>query len=391
MSIVIFLLVLGLLIFVHELGHFLAAKKSGVEVHEFALGFPPTILKKKIGETTYKLNLLPFGGYVSLEGENGEPAPEPPTPEKSNKKKKEETKEGPKETINENSFANKGPLAKTFILIAGVTMNMLLAWLLLSVGFMIGYPTTDDSDIDPRYIVDRSTLVLETLPNSPAKEAGLLAGDSLISLSDDTRTIGITQPDQVGEFINSSESESIKVVVNRNGEEKTIKVIPTTELSSNEEGEEERKLIGIVTDNTVLARFPAHLALWHGLGLTWDVTTMTAEGIVGLIKDAFRGQADMSGVAGPIGIVRLVGDAYAVGFVYLLSFTAIISVNLAIINLIPIPALDGGRILFTWIEAIRGKSIPIKTQLIANGIGFALLILLMIFISVHDIKNLFIK
>lgn len=402
MSIVLFLLVLGLLIFVHELGHFLAAKKSGVTVHEFALGFPPTLWKRKVGETTYVLNLLPFGGYVRLEEENGEE--EVPSPEEIKnvpKPKKEEVKKEPKE----GSFASKGPLVKTFILIAGVTMNLLLAWILLSICLMIGYPTADE-DINPKYVLNESVTILQVLPDSPAAEAKLLAGDMILSISDETRTETIDSAEEIGQFIQSSENDSVTIEIERAGKIENIAVSTSTELEAeldedlesesigeNTEGEdqkvENKKMIGISTSDVSIVRYPPHIALAQGAAWTYNMTGATIAGIYTLITDAFRGQADISELAGPVGIVNLVGEAYAVGFVYLLSFTAIISINLAVVNMIPIPALDGGRILFTWIEAIKGSPIKLRTQLIANGIGFVLLILLMLFITFHDISKFF--
>lgn len=383
MSVIIFLLVLSLLIFVHELGHFIAAKKSGVKVHEFALGFPPTLFKKKVGETVYKLNALPFGGYVNLEGENGEEDPSSAKDEQIDKPEGDVTAK--------DSFSSKGPVTKTVILAAGVVMNMLLAWLLLSICFMVGYPTVNTEGINPKYVTDERVIVAETVPNAPAAEAGLLAGDVILSIDDESRSVDITSAALVGEFIRSTEDDSVTITVNRDGEERSFEVLTTTELSEEiDEGDtEKRKMVGISPSDISMVKLPPHIALVEGAVWTYELTGQVIVGLGTLIADAVRGTADMSGVAGPIGIVSLVGEAYSVGFIYLLSFTAVISINLAIINLLPIPALDGGRILFTWIEVIKGSPMKMKTQLIANGIGFALLILLMIFISVNDIINLF--
>ncbi len=383
MSVIIFLLVLSLLIFVHELGHFIAAKKSGVKVHEFALGFPPTLFKKKVGETVYKLNALPFGGYVNLEGENGEEDPSSAKDEQIDKPEGDVTAK--------DSFSSKGPVTKTVILAAGVVMNMLLAWLLLSICFMVGYPTVNTEGINPKYVTDERVIVAETVPNAPAAEAGLLAGDVILSIDDESRSVDITSAALVGEFIRSTEDDSVTITVNRDGEERSFEVLTTTELSEEiDEGDtEKRKMVGISPSDISMVKLPPHIALVEGAVWTYELTGQVIVGLGTLIWDAVRGTADMSGVAGPIGIVSLVGEAYSVGFVYLLSFTAVISINLAIINLLPVPALDGGRILFTWIEVIKGSPMKMKTQLIANGIGFALLILLMIFISVNDIINLF--
>ncbi|MDZ7726140.1 MAG: RIP metalloprotease RseP [Candidatus Campbellbacteria bacterium] len=366
MSFIIFLLVLGLLIFIHELGHFIAAKKSGVRVYEFALGFPPNISKIKKGETEYAINALPIGGYVRLQGENG--VEEDVTEEEKNK-----------------SFAFKGSLTKTFILAAGVIMNMILAWVLLSIAFMVGYPTADQ-DINEQYVVDEGVIITQVLPDSPAEKAEVLPGDELISISDGSNTEEITNAQNISSFIEGTDSENITLLISRSGEEREIDISPTTNL----EGEEkDKRMIGIASSNISVVKYPPHLALYNGAIWTGNATVMTVQGLGSLIAGLFQGEGDLSNVAGPIGIVSLVGDAYAVGFVYLLSFTAIISINLAIINLLPVPALDGGRILFVWIEALKGSPMSPRTQMIANGIGFALLILLIIVVSVNDIRNLF--
>jgi regulator of sigma E protease len=171
----------------------------------------------------------------------------------------------------------------------------------------------------------------------------------------------------------------------RAGEERDITVPTSLTL----EGGEGKKAIGVSSTDVSVLRYPIHRALYEGAIWTVNTTVQTVQGLWGLLSDALSGEGDLSNVSGPVGIVNLVGDAYAIGIVYLLAFTAIISINLAIINLLPIPALDGGRILFVWIEAIKGSPIAMKTQLIANGIGFALLILLMLVISINDVRNLF--
>lgn len=374
MTILIFLLVLSLLIFVHELGHFIAAKRSGVRVFEFALGFPPTLYKKTIRGTQYLLNALPFGGYVRLLGENGEDD----VPEDH----KEEVEKGG------DNFSKKSPLVKTYILSAGVAMNMLLAWFLFSICLMFGYPTVtaDLLESDQKYVRSESSIITHVVPDSPAEKAGLKASDKLISISDTTGSKNIETASDLGAFIQESEQSAFTLSVTRGNEDLSIDV----ETSLLIEGSEDNKAIGVVSSDVSLVRYPPHIALYEGAAWTINATTQTIAGLSGLVFDAVRGRGDFSDVSGPIGIVGLVGDAYSIGILYLLAFTAIISINLAIINLLPIPALDGGRILFVWIEAIKGSPMTTKTQLIANGIGFALLILLMLVITVNDVRNIFI-
>jgi regulator of sigma E protease len=373
MTIIIFLLVLSILILVHEFGHFIAAKRSGVRVFEFALGFPPTLYKKTVGGTQYLLNTLPFGGYVRLLGENGE---------------EDLGKEGGQENLPDNeNFSKKSPLIKTYILSAGVMMNIILAWILFSICLMFGYPsaTSELKEGHEQYVVSESSIITYVIPDSPADDAGILPSDTLLSIKDTNDSFDIESAEDLGSFIQESEDNEFVLSVMRAGEERDI-VVPT---SLTLEGGEGRKAIGVSSTDVSLLRYPVHRALYEGAVWTVNATVETVGGLWGLLSDTLSGEGDLSNVSGPVGIVNLVGDAYAIGLVYLLAFTAIISINLAIINLLPIPALDGGRILFVWIEAIKGSPIAMKTQLIANGIGFTLLILLMLIISINDVINLF--
>lgn len=376
MTIIIFLLVLSLLILVHEFGHFIAAKRSGVRVFEFALGFPPTLYKKTVGGTQYLLNALPFGGYVRLLGENGE---EDGGGETENGNTEESLPD------NEN-FSKKSPIIKTYILSAGVIMNILLAWLLFSICLMFGYPsaTSELKEGHERYVINESSIVTYVVPDSPADSAGILPSDTLLSIKDTKNSLEIESAEDLGAFISESEDDEFILSIMRAGEEKEVSV-PTSLTLESSDG---KKAIGVSSTDVSVLRYPVHRAVYEGAVWTINATVQTVGGLWGLFSDAIRGEGDLSNVSGPVGIVNLVGDAYTIGMVYLLAFTAIISINLAIINLLPIPALDGGRILFVWIEALKGSPIAMKTQLIANGISFALLILLMLVISINDVKNL---
>jgi len=376
MSVIIFLLVLSLLILIHEFGHFITAKERGVKVFEFALGFPPTLYKKTIRGTQYVLNALPFGGYVRLLGENGEDD----VPNGSEYKEEEFS--------GQENFSKKSAITKTYILAAGVAMNMLLAWILLSVCLMFGYPSETSSlkASDAKYVTHASSIITYVEPGSPAEAAGLKPSDTLLQIEDSTRNETLESAAELGKFIRASDDKEITLTVLR-GKERLILTIPT--VLGIDGVEENTRAIGVMTTDVSTVRYPVYIALYEGARWTVNATTQTITGLAGLLTDALRGKGDLSHISGPVGIVNLVGDAYSIGFLYLLSFTAIISINLAIVNLLPIPALDGGRILFVWIETLKGSPITMKTQLVANGIGFALLILLMLFITANDIRNLF--
>lgn len=363
MSILIFFIILIILVISHEFGHFIVAKKSGIRVDEFAFGFPPRIASIKKGETKYSFNLLPLGGYVKIFGENPN----------------EESISGPD---SKRSFINKPKRVQASVLLGGVVMNFLLAWLLLSVSFMSGLPAS--LGLHGEQAVENAKLtIIEVAPNTRAEQAGLLPGDKIISM-------------QSGDLVSLTPSiESIQYFITRYGGKEMIMTYERNgkEMQSTIQGEEnlnkdEKPTIGVSLDMIGVLREPFHKALISGFKLTVNLTEATAVGLFDLIVNAVRGTADFSSLSGPVGIVSIIGDAASFGFVYLLSLTAIISINLVIINLIPFPALDGGRLLFLLIEKIKGSPIKPKIANIVNMIGFGFLMLLMVIITYHDIVKL---
>lgn len=362
MSIIIFLLVLAVLIFVHELGHFIVAKKFGIRVDEFAIGFPPRIWSKKYGETTYAINSIPFGGYVKIFGENPD----------------EESMKGPDSA---RSFVNAGKLKQAAVLVSGITFNILFAWIVLSISFMSGL-TTSVRDSYASYVKDPHVIIIATQADSPARLAGFVGGETIISMEADGNKIVTADMEEVRNFISKSNGP-IKIDYKRGNELKTATVTASEGLI------EGKKAIGIAMDTIGTVKLPAHKALFEGGKLTGATTKNVAIGLYHFVFDAFRGKADFSQVTGPVGIVGLVGEASTLGIVYLMSFAAFISINLAVINIIPFPALDGGRLLFVAIEAVRRKAMSPKIANALNGIGFALLILLMLVVTYKDIVKMF--
>lgn len=366
MTFLIFLIVLGMLIFVHELGHFLAAKKAGVRVDEFGFGYPPRALKigKKWG-TLFTLNWIPFGGFVKIFGENYD----------------DETQDANYEAQGKN-FTQVSRKWQAAILTAGVFFNVLFAWLLLSVGFMIGLPTSVENDFGGE-VKNPALTITGLIANSPAQEVGLKTGDRIKSISlENGKTLQELGPENVSDFINNSSGE-ILVKIDRGGEILDFRLTPETEI------EKDRKIIGINMDTVGTLSLPIHKAVYEGGRATFEITYLTIEGIGNLIKDAVKGKADISQIAGPVGIVGLVGDASRLGFVYLISFTALISINLAILNFLPFPALDGGRIIFVAIEGVTKKNIKPKVAQVLNTVGFVLLIVFMLVVTYRDILRLF--
>lgn len=366
MTIIIFVIILGLLVLVHEMGHFLAAKKAGVHVEEFGFGYPPRAISigRKWG-TLFSINWIPFGGFVKIFGENYES----PSLEKDSS------------GVPRKNFIEVSKKWQAVILVAGVSFNVLFAWLLFSLGFMIGLPTPVENDFSDN-VKNPALTVIEVFPGSPADEVGLKSGDKIKSITTANNDINVLSPEIVSDFINKSEGE-LKLNIDRGGDDLNFIILPVTGLVEN------KKVIGISMDMVGILSLPVHKAFYEGGKATIKITYLTAAGLLGLIKDAVQGQADVASVTGPVGIVGLVGDASRLGLAYLLTFTALISINLAIINLIPFPALDGGRLLFVAIEGITRKPVNAKFAQVANSVGFAILIGLMIFVTYRDILKLF--
>jgi regulator of sigma E protease len=361
MSVIIFLIILAVLIFVHELGHFLAAKKLGIRVDEFAIGFPPRLFGWTRGETKYSLNLIPFGGYVKIFGENPD----------------EDSLSGPDRA---RSFALAAKWKQATILFAGVAFNFIFAWLLISASFASGLPTSISEEYRP-YAKDVATLITQVQDNSPASRAGLLAGDAIVALKVGTLEVFDPSVSAVQETIGASEGP-IVLSYRRAG------VVATTSVEGVLGITENRRAIGIGLDTAGTVQLPIARSFVEGAKVTILSTKAVASGLYDLARNALRGEADFSQVSGPVGIVGLVGEASSFGIAYLAGFTALISINLAVLNLVPFPALDGGRLLFVAIEAIVRRPIPPKYANYLNAAGFVLLILLMIFVTVKDVAKL---
>ena len=380
MSILIFIIILLVLVVSHEFGHFIVAKMNNIRVDEFSFGFPPKLFGKKIGETTYNFNLLPLGGYVKIFGENIDEA----DLLEVGFLDKEETPE--KIELASRSLANKPKYIQAMVLLAGVTMNFLVAWLLLSIGFMSGLPTSVGTAPSGVTIENQALTITSVLSNSPAEKGGIKVGDKILSLNttmDSTKLSSSNlSTENVQSFVKSHNGEEVNISLMRGKEPIVVTVIPEKNKSG------DNAMIGISMDIIGTLKLPISGAIWEGLKLSGDIFVGTAVGFYNLIHSALIGQGSMSNLTGPVGIVGVVGDAAKFGFIYLLSFTALISINLAVINLIPFPALDGGRLLFLLIEKIKGSRIKPQIANIINMIGFGLLMLLMVVITYHDILKL---
>lgn len=368
MAVILFILILLVLILVHEFGHFIIAKKSGIRVDEFGIGFPPKA--KSLGVkngTEYTLNWLPFGGFVRIFGET-------PTEESIN---------GPDSA---RSFINKPKYIQAAVLVGGVFFNMLLAWALLSLMFMVG--TDIALTEEERSIATDVRLVISSvLPESPAGDIGLVAGDYIIGMKSGDESLEILTPEEALTFISTHSDGPIDVAIKRDSVIDRYSITPEKNIVLDDP---DRAVLGISMGSVGFLRYSNPLtALKEGAKFTIDLTKLVWGGISGLFLSIFALSADFSDVAGPIGIVSVVGDAAQVGFASILFLTAIISINLAIINILPIPALDGGRLLFLVIETIAGRRIKPEVANTVHAVFFGLLILLIVVVSYFDVVRLF--
>lgn len=370
MSIFIFVVILLLLILVHELGHFIVAKWVGMRVDEFGIGFPPKLFGKKHGETEYTINALPIGGFVRIYGEDGIQNPD--------------AREGAPGEMQKDTgaFTSKNKWAQAAVLVAGVSMNVLFAWFLVALAFSIGVR----SEVSEAEATQNAQLVVTgVLPGSPAEKAALAQGAVVKSVATGEETLDALSPSQFISFVGAHASEEIAVAYTINGELRLARITPEKGII---ETDPEKPAIGVSLSQIDTVASPPLEAIGDSFKYVvvgiHDITV----GLVSLLVDAITMKADLSQVAGPVGIVGLVEDASSYGFTTLLMFTAFISLNLAVINIFPFPALDGGRLALVFIEAIKGSPLNVRAVGILNTIGFAALILLMVAVTWNDIARL---
>lgn len=328
-----FIIIFNIMVFVHEFGHYFFARRNGIKVHEFALGMGPAILKKQVGDTLYALRALPIGGFVKMEGEDDE-------------------------SNDPESFSNKSPWQRFQVIVAGSVNNILLAFLAL---FLV--PVLSGNGVI-------TTTIDAVVPDSPAYHAGIEAGDKLYSI--DGQKINIYFESSMA--IEQAEGPT-EFVVTRNGEQKTLTMTPAFDEA------EQRKIVGI---NYGIRQDVLSIA-----SFTLKQMSFFLKAVVGFLVNAIRGQASMDEVAGPVGLVTIVGETAKFGWLNLLNLLGVLSLNLGIINLLPIPALDGGRLLFIIIELLRGKPVSKEKEAWVHMIGMVLLLLLIGFVTFNDIAKLF--
>lgn len=420
LTIIIFIIVLSVLVFAHELGHFMMARKFGVRAEEFGFGFPPRAFGlqiwrerelKKIAEsenikmeigaspfidgseiiketiidekceideafwvrkfrfirgsreirqdeqkygTVYSLNWLPLGGFVKIKGENGEGENEP------------------------DSFASRPIWQRAFMLSAGVVMNIILAAVLISAGLMVGLPQALDGQLDARaQVSDKKIQIVQVIKNTPAASAGLQIGDTILSIDNKN----FANYSELQNYVAANIGRKLSYKIQRGQDITEAVIVPELMKETGQGG------IGIAITETGLVSYPWYLAVWEGIKMTIILTWAIILAFYELIKGLILGQGVTADLAGPVGIATLTGQVARLGFVYLLQFTALLSINLAVINFLPFPALDGGRILFLIIEKIKRSPVKKEVEGAIHNLGFILLMALVLLVTLRDVAR----
>jgi regulator of sigma E protease len=358
---IIFLIVLTILVFVHELGHFLAAKVFKIRVDEFAVGFPPRLWSFMRKGTRFAINLVPLGGYVKIHGENAE------------------------DEITPDSILAKPRWQQAVVLIAGVTFNVLFAWLLLSLAFVIGTKAST-AGFPADKISDTGIRIAFVAPGSPAEVAGIKPGVEILKVESSsailaTSTLKVPAIQDVISMSSTTVTFTVKDQVTLKDE--------TIILSPKEGIVPGKKAIGISMDEVGTIKLGPIDAVIYGAKSTWVMTENVALGLWGFIKGLVisgHGAKDaLKSVSGPVGIAGIVGSSAQQGFSILLAITAVISINLAVLNLVPFPALDGGRLVVVAIEGIIRRRLNPQIINWVNAVGFLLLIGLMLVVTFKDV------
>lgn len=358
-TIIIFVFLLLALVIAHEAGHFFSARAFGICVEEFGFGLPPRLLSLKGKKTLYSFNALPFGGFVKLRGEEGLD----------------------KESLD--SFAQKSSFVRSAVLLSGVLANMVLAWVVLSTVLMLGIPEALDETEVAQY-PDATISIVEVMQGSSAAKAGLKGGDSIKELRGDVGEVVVLHTiEEVQKFITAHQGKVVSIKAMRDNAEIIISVVPRANPPKGEGP------LGVVLSWTHIRHASWYRAPKEGFLLTYDVAKNTIKGFGGALRDVVRGRSEEVAVTGPVGIFSLVKDAKSSGMASLLLFGAVLSVNLALINVLPIPGLDGGRFLFVLLEVFRGKPVSARASALIHGIGLAFLLSLMMLVTYLDLVQLF--
>jgi len=358
-EIFIAILAFSFLIIIHELGHFILAKRFGVKIEEFGLGLPPRLFGKKIGETLFSLNLIPFGGFVKMYGEE-------------------------RDIKDPRSFTGKSIWQRTLIIAGGLIAFWIIAAILLTIVFGLGAPTAL-SDEENGNLINPKVQIIAVASNSPAEKAGLKMEDVIVNLKFQILKIKTDKVKEVHEFIETHKGKEITLTIQRGKDIFDVSLIPRVEPPKDEGA------MGVALVRTAIKAYPWYQAPFRGILATGNLTIAMIQGWGGILRSLLKGEGMPSGVkiVGPVEIFAKIGESIRLGLVNLLSFIAIISIALALFNILPIPALDGGKLLFLGIEAVRRKPVSQKIEQNITVAFFMILIALMILVTIKDIARRF--
>lgn len=377
LTILIFAIILGLLVFIHEAGHYITARRNGITCHEFGFGFPPRLggiykdletgrwklilgNKEYYGTSTlYSFNWIPLGGFVRIKGEDG-------------------TETDP------DAFATQSHWVKFKVLSAGVFMNFVLAWVLIAIVLMMGAPEPVDEHTKTARIVGNPLVqIVDVEDDSPAKEIGIKVGDAIerVCAVGGCREVKSVTDLQIA--TKEAQGQNVTISVLRGSEE-----LELSGVLRRPQGDAQGSL-GVSMAQTAIVQYPWYEALWEGLLRVFGLIVTILFAFGSLVKGLFVGDGVGADISGPVGIAIMTQQMRDLGLAYLLQFSAILSVNLGIINALPIPALDGGRIMFLAIEKLKGRPVNKKTEGIIHSISFLLLIILMVVITARDVLKFF--
>lgn len=349
---IIAIVVLGFLVFVHEFGHFLVAKLSGMRVEEFSIGMGPTIYSVQRGETKYNLGLLPIGGYVRVTGQYAE-----------------EFDDGVLSADDSRRYPNR-PLWHRFVFTAaGSGMNFLTAIVLFTGLFLyIGIPVLDNN---------ADTVISAVVEDKPAAEAGMQNGDKVLNINGQP----VNTWQELTAQIEQNGEKKAELLIERDNRQLTVSVIPEYDSETG------RVLLGIQKEATKKAGLVESFKL--GAGETWQITKQLVVAVGNLVTGKVSIADDEEGLTGPVGIFKIIDDTAKAGVIYVVNLMAVLSINLGLLNILPIPALDGSKLVFLAIEGIKGSPVSPSKENFVHFVGFALLMMLMIFITYKDILRLF--
>ncbi len=356
LTIIAFVLILSVLVLIHEFGHFIVAKKLGIKVEEFGFGFPPKVVGYKHGETTYSINLLPFGGFVKLYGEDdagmGKLSIKTPGELKDVKR----------------AFFARPAWQRAIIVLAGVIMNFLLAVVIISYLFAVQGVAVPGKNIR----------LVEVIKNSPAASAGLLVGDRIIAVDGEK----ITDTSKFIKETRQNVGKSVVLTVSREGKTFSVQLTPRTKYPKNEGP------MGIAISNVEIKKYTWYEAPVRGTYEALKFSYMIVKGLSDMVVNFALHGTKPTGVAGPVGVAQLTGQAVNLGINATLWFMALLSLNLAVLNVLPIPALDGGRLFFILIELITRKKVHPKYESYAHAVGLAILLGFLVLVTIADILRL---